>query len=105
MQLKTCGKKGCRPVEQVRGQMGPGDYADVIASHRHVRPSADSAVNMESAQDMHLLVEMNDEIKDDVRICCLTCGKATGWQRPDAPGMPGVGIEFSRNHWNKLNGS
>lgn len=29
--VKTCGKDGCEPVEQIRGELGPGEYYDVIA--------------------------------------------------------------------------
>lgn len=102
MQLKKCAKKDCKPVEQTRGDMGRGDYADVIKSHRHVTPSpSQSSVDMKSSHDLHLLVEMEEDNKSDYRICCLTCGKATGWQRRDAPGMPGVGVEFTQKKWNE----
>lgn len=103
MHLKTCGKEGCRPVEQKRGRMGRGDYVDVIKAHEHVVPNPSvSAVDMNSSHDLHLLVEQSDDGKDDTRICCMTCGKVTPWQRQDAPGMPGVGIIFTQNLWNSL---
>lgn len=101
MHLKTCGKEDCRPVQQTRGRMGPGDYVDVIKAHEHAVPNpAVSAVDMNSSRDLHLLVEQSDDGKDDIRICCMTCGKVTPWQHQDAPGMPGVGIIFTRNLWN-----
>jgi hypothetical protein len=99
--LRKCDKSGCTPVEQIRGKMGRGDYADVIKSHEFVGPSASSAVDRISAENLHEIVEMNDEIKDDFRICCLTCGKATGWNRQDAPGMPGAGADYTRKKWNE----
>lgn len=101
MHLKTCGKTSCNPVQQTRGEMGHGDYVDVIISHEHVRPNpAESKVDMYSSYDLHAIVEMDEDNKSDIRVCCKTCGKVTGWQRRDAPGMPGVGIEFSRSTWN-----
>lgn len=101
MQLNTCGAEGCNPVEQTRGRMGPGDYADVIKSHRHVTPNpSNSLVDMVSSHDLHLIVERDESSQDDVRICCMTCGRVTGWQRRDAPGMPGVGVDFTRQQWN-----
>lgn len=100
MQLKTCTKEGCRPVEQTRGQMGHGDYMDVIVAHRYVVPNPASSVDMVSSHDLHLIVDADKDSASDFRICCMTCGKATGWQRRDAPGMPGVGIEFTRKTWN-----
>jgi hypothetical protein len=103
MNLKQCGKNGCRPVEQTRGQMGHGDYADVIASHRHVVPNpAQSFVDMESSHDLHTLVEMDESAKNDFRVCCMKCGKTTPWQMPDAPGMPGVGIDYTRKRWAQM---
>jgi hypothetical protein len=100
--LKTCGKEACNPVEQVRGKMGPGDYADVIIAHRYVPPwDTTTKINAETAQDLHLHVEVDESGKDDFRICCLTCGKATGWNKSDAPGMPGVGRDFTRKRWNE----
>lgn len=98
-ELKTCIKEGCRPVEQTRGQMGHGDYMDVIVAHQHVLPNpSQSAIDMHSSHDLHLLVEEAEGT--DIRICCMKCGKVTGWQMRDAPGMPGVGIEFTRTKWN-----
>jgi len=101
MQLKKCAKKDCKPVEQTRGNMGHGDYVDVIKSHQHVTRGPSSDVDMDSSHDLHLLVDKEEDNKSDCRICCMTCGKVTGWQRRDAPGMPGVGIEFTRKKWNE----
>jgi hypothetical protein len=100
MQLKKCTNKACKPVEQTRGSMSHGDYVDVIKAHEHVTPGPSSAVNMKSSHDLHLIIDNEEDNKTDRRVCCLTCGKATGWQRRDAPGMPGVGIEFTHKTWN-----
>lgn len=80
-ELKTCGKDGCNPVEQVRGEMGPGDYFG-------------------QPEDYHTQVEMHDDIRNDFRICCKKCGKATGWNHKDLPNMPGAGADYVRKVWN-----
>jgi hypothetical protein len=36
----TCTNPDCCPVEQIRGEMGPGDYYDVIAHNRIPVPGA-----------------------------------------------------------------
>jgi hypothetical protein len=53
--LSKCGKDGCEPVEQIRGEHHKGDKT----------------------------VHMDNEIASDMRIACLKCGKATGWDRVD----------------------
>ena len=98
--LKKCDKPDCNPVEQTRGDLGPGDYADVVKAHRWVGPSADSAVNGLTAENLHELCEMEEANKPDFRICCMTCGKATGWNRRDAPNMPEAGADYTRKLWN-----
>lgn len=109
MTLKTCGRADCAPVEQTRGDMRPGDYHDIIAAnsperwggikepHKYgvVQGSPEAA-----AADAAHIVEMNDADRDDYRICCKFCGKATPWNKCDAPGMPGVGKMFTQNRWN-----
>lgn len=107
--LKTCSTDGCCPVEQTRGQIGAGDYHDVIAANRIQRfggveqpeKYGTPASPDDGASDDQLHVEMNDDIKDDFRICCSKCGKATPWQKSDAPGMPGAGQDFTRKVWNE----
>lgn len=109
--LKTCGKQSCQPTEQIRGAMGPGDYFDVIVNNRIPVPGAipepeKYGVPIRTAQDVgdhdpaHC-VEMDDANRDDFRICCKTCGRATPWNKSDAPGMPGVGQDWSRKLWNE----
>lgn len=80
--LNKCARPGCNPVEQIRGQMGPGDYPG-------------------QADDYYTRVEMDDDIRNDVRVCCKTCGVTGGWCKADAPGMPGAGADYMRKLWNE----
>lgn len=110
MTLKTCGKTGCNPIEQTRGEMKAGDYHDVIASHSgqrfgtipdpHLYGTPVGSPEAETARAEHL-VEMPEDGRADFRIVCTTCGKATGWNKADAPNMPGVGKTFMRDLWNE----
>jgi hypothetical protein len=112
--LKTCDKPGCCPVEQTRGELGPGDYHDVIANNRVQYPGAVpepelygipiwNEAGCGSSRPEHC-VELNDHNKDDFRICCRTCGKTTQWGLKNIPGMPGAGADWMRKHWEKLVG-
>jgi hypothetical protein len=47
--------------------------------------------------------EVHDDNRNDFRVACSKCDNATGWNKPDAPGMPGVGADFSRKLWNDRN--
>lgn len=80
--LNKCKNANCDPVVQVRGRMGPGDY-----------PGQD--------ENYHLRAEMEDSIRDDVRICCKVCGAVSGWCKADAPGMPGAGLDYMQKLWNE----
>lgn len=110
MTLKTCGRQYCAPVEQVRGQMRPGDYYDVIAANDRPRYGGIEIPELygvpagspesETARPEHI-VEMDPSSAGDFRICCKTCGRATGWNRADAPGMPGAGADWVRKQWDK----
>lgn len=111
--LKTCGKVGCNPIEQIRGEMDAGDYHDVVAAHQNrgglggisdplkygtpAKPGEDS-------QDGHH-VEIEDSNRHDYRIVCTTCGAATGWNKADVDNMPGVGKLFTQNLWNEKTGA
>jgi hypothetical protein len=123
--LKPCGKGGCAPVEQLRGDMRPGDYYDVIASNPFgepfpvhlakmlggvpepekyglpVRDHGDIEVLTSQGYADYHMVEVHENNSRDFRICCKTCGKATGWTQRDVPGMPGAGADFSRKTWNE----
>lgn len=93
--LNPCGQCNSPAVAQVRGEMGPGDYKDVFTTNKKGHPAPDL--------DFYMKVEINDVIRNDVRISCSQCDNATGWHKADAPGMPGVGLTFIRDLWNKLN--
>src|SRR5438128_12230637 len=96
----TCERKDCNPKLQTRGEMGPGDYADVVKAHRYVPPwEASTRVNAVTVDNYHEMVELEDSNRTDIRVCCLTCGKATGWNERDAPSMPGVGVGFIKQVW------
>jgi hypothetical protein len=101
----------CEPVEQIRGQMGPGDYYDVIASNKGATGSVpepelygyaiyDGDQIPEDIQPHHC-VEMNPSIAESFRICCKKCGKASPWGAKDFPGMPGAGADYTRKKWNE----
>lgn len=116
MDLKTCGKPGCAPVEQTRGQMGNGDYALYVGSWRmtgdvpadllkslhalQLGPTGNAEADAAGHERYHEFVELNDDNRNDIRIFCKACGKASGWNKRDVPGMPGVGSDFIRKRWN-----
>lgn len=83
-------------VVQVRGQMGEGDYFDVLKNDE-----------MESflsrvPRDYHSHVHLDDENRTDLRIICRKCHLTTGWNKADAPGMPGVGLDFAKRKWDAM---
>lgn len=94
-ELNSCSQCKSPAVEQVRGKMGPGDYKEV--------QMPDKKGHMVDDLDFYKKVAMHDGIRDDIRISCTKCDNATGWAHPDAPGMPGVGLDFSRKLWNTNN--
>lgn len=107
--LKTCGNEACHPIEQIRGEMRPGDYYDVIVNNRVPVPGA--VLNPErygvpvwgevpEGVDPALCVEMNESLASSFRICCKTCGKATAWSAKDFPEMPDAGADYVRKKWN-----
>ena len=95
MNLNKCIQCGSPAVEQVRGKMGPGDYKEMQRVNHKGHWVEDS--------DYFKRVDLYDDIKDDFRVSCSKCDNATGWNKPNAPGMPGVGLEFSRKTWNDRN--
>lgn len=111
--LNICSKADCCPLEQVRGELGAGDYHDVIVNNARGSSGSvpepekygipvwvDKGETTEGKVQEHC-VEMNDAMKDDFRICCKTCGRATRWGTKDIPGMPGAGADWMRKHWNE----
>lgn len=113
--LKTCSKPDCQPLEQTRGDMGQGDYHDVIVNNRVERAGgvpdpkkygipiwANSNGYYECGEHNAVhCVEMDESGKTDFRICCKTCGKTTPWGYNDFPGMPGAGADYTRKKWNE----
>jgi hypothetical protein len=109
--LKTCDHHDCCPVEQVRGEMKAGEYYDIIAAHsvsrfgtiehpeKYGHPLWPGQTAPEGMSEH--CVEMNNDIATNFRICCKTCGKATGWGARDFPGMPGAGADYIRKKWNE----
>lgn len=98
------------PVEQIRGEMKPGDYFDVINNNKNGRSGSVYEPEKygipiwneipEGTNPVHC-VEMNDSIKDNFRICCRKCGRSTPWGAQDIPGMPGAGADWTRKQWNE----
>lgn len=108
--MKKCDKQNCEPIEQTRGEMAAGDYHDIIAAHSKARSGgmiepekygAPTGPGWTDGQDDGHHVEIDDSNRNDFRIVCKTCGKATPWNKPDAPGMPGIGKTFTRNLWDE----
>ena len=83
--LSKCTKPACDPQVQVRNKMCPGDYPG-------------------QPDHYHTMVESYDYIDNDIRICCKTCDAVTGWNKADAPGMPGAGLDYVIKTWNEAHG-
>jgi hypothetical protein len=95
MSLNPCIQCKSPAVEQVRGKMGPGDYKEV----QKINAKGHYVDDM----DFYKSVYLDHTIDKDIRISCSKCDNATGWTQPDVPGMPGVGLDFSRKLWNERN--
>lgn len=95
--LKKCSDPGCDPREQVRGEMGPGDYKDVEFSQG---PRTSPPGPIHKTVDHYKYVEVNDENRGHFRVCCFNCGLATAWAPKDFPGMPGAGSDWVIKTWN-----
>ena len=95
MTLAPCSQCGSPAVEQIRGEMGPGDYKEVQKQDRKGHWVDDP--------DFYKTVHLDDHNRGDFRVSCSKCDNATPWNKADAPNMPGVGADFSRNLWNKRN--
>ncbi len=95
MSLNPCAQCKSPAVEQVRGKMGPGDYKEV--------QKIDHKGHYVDDVDFYKIVHLDPSIEKDVRISCSKCDNATGWNQPDAPGMPGIGLDFIRKAWNEKN--
>lgn len=95
MGLNPCGQCKAPALEQVRGAMGRGDYKEI--------QMVNGKGHYVDDPDHYKRVRMDDDVRDDIRVSCTKCDNATGWNKRDVPGMPGVGLTFSRDLWNKLN--
>lgn len=84
------------PVEQIRGEMGAGDYFDVLTRN------LDAAKIDRVPDDYHDFVDLHNDNCNDFRIICRKCFLTTGWGKADVPGMPGVGIDFLRKRWREI---
>lgn len=94
-ELKPCRLCGADAVSQVRGEMGPGDYKEMQKQNEKGRWVPDP--------DFYKVVHLDESNKSDIRISCSVCDNATPWNKADAPGLPGVGVEFIRKQWNDAN--
>lgn len=110
--LKKCSKAGCKPIEQTRGEIGPGEYYDVIAFNRggaqgSVLDPEGYGIRINEGEEVpegvriEHCVEISPTNVTDFRIVCRKCGKATPWGVRDIPGMEGAGADWTRNKWNK----
>ena len=86
------------PVQQVRGEMGKGDYFDVIEADKQEA----FVSRLKDPQNYHTQVELHDDNRSDIRIICRKCHRTTGWNKADAPGMPGVGVDFVKRRWAEI---
>lgn len=78
--LSNCKLCGSPAVEQVRGELKPGD-------RHYVEPSG--------PKDLHP-TSTNPDTAKDTRVHCTKCDNSTGWRAPDQ-------AEFTRFTWNKEN--
>lgn len=97
MILSKCGKEGCNPVEQTRGQMKPEDhhmqFNRFLAAEKFAQAVEEHGIFLETKnfrRDAHEVEDAGSQNDSDFRISCSKCGKATGWDRRD--------IEESRRH-------
>jgi hypothetical protein len=90
--MNPCGKCGAPATEQIRGDMGPGDY---VGQHRdyYRDVSADNGYHP----------GLHDGNRRDFRIACTQCDNAQGWNQPDAPGYPGAVKAAMLAQWDKDN--
>jgi len=93
MKLHPCKHCGAPAVEQTRKHLTPED-------HRQQRKNEHG----QWEHDPDYREELHAENENDIRVSCAKCQNATGWQKRDAPGMPEVGVGFTRNLWNECHG-
>jgi len=85
------------PIEQIRGQMGQGDYFDAVTN------SLDEAKHARLTDNYHLDVYVDDDNRSDRRIICRKCFLSTGWMKIDFVGAPaGIGIPGLAAKWSEI---
>jgi hypothetical protein len=92
--VKRCADPSCDPVEQFRGKMLADDFFDVMEN------DGAAAQSNRVPKSYHEHVEIDDSNASDVRIICRKCHRTTGWNRGDAPNMPGAGVLWLPLKWN-----
>lgn len=75
MTLVAC-RCGAPAVEQVRGEMGPGDYWQDRMADPLPFPFGPA-----NGLAFYQMVEIDDGNRDDRRIACTKCEMATGWSK------------------------
>lgn len=91
-ELNNCRICGHEAVLQTRHEMKP---------EHHKQQKQDASGRW--VDDTEYEHELHEGNRDDIRVACSHCPNATGWNKRDQPGMPGVGIGFMKNHWNERN--
>ena len=84
--LEKCGRDGCNPVQQSRGQMRPEDYHMLFARYHAVTEMFDKYgiyLDVRKFYEDVFNIENDPNSADDVRVSCSKCGKATPWMRRD----------------------
>lgn len=99
--LKKCNNPACEPVEQIRGNMGAGDYFGVISDGRISKQPVGSP-----AIDLHEFAEITDDNRNDIRVACGTCYLQIPWvpgSNRDIPGSTGKSLmhDFCLKQWDE----
>ena len=85
MTPKPCPVCGAPAVEQVRGDMGPGDYYQDRLESPLSSPFGNAVPDLAGGPlervPFYTLVECNPADRDDRRIACSKCSHATGWSK------------------------
>ena len=85
--LNTCGKEGCNPVEQMRGEMRPEDHHSQFNLYDAAKKFTEEhgvALPLKAFyDDVYEVEDMGPENSSDIRISCSKCGKSIGWGRSD----------------------
>lgn len=79
-----CGKDGCNPVFQTRGDMKPEDHHEQFKRVEAAQKFQDEYGMLMPVQQFHQDVHNVEKVAEhatDVRVSCSKCGKATGWDR------------------------